>query len=75
MRRFILTCLVALISTSALDAQSLSVEEKKPKKNFFKEFYNDFLKYGTFYAAGDIRNAYQNSRQDYFVERPPDGDL
>ena len=47
---------------------------QKDKKNIFKEFYNDFLKYGTFYA-GDIRNAYENSRKDYFVERPPDGDL
>ena len=25
------------------------------KKNIFKEFYNDFLKYGTFYATSDIR--------------------
>ena len=42
---------------------------------FFKEIYEDFLKYGTVYAAGDIRNAYENSRKDYFVERPADGDL
>ena len=34
---------------------------------FFKEIYEDFLKYGTVYAAGDIRNAYENSRNDYFV--------
>ena len=26
-------------------------------------------------AAGDIRNAYENSRKDYFVARPDDGDL
>ena len=42
---------------------------------FFKEIYEDFLKYGTVYAAGDIRNAYENSRKDYFVERPADGDI
>jgi len=42
---------------------------------FFKEIYEDFLKYGTVYAAGDIRNAYENSRKDYFVARPDDGDL
>ena len=54
---------------------TLAQEEKKVKKNFFKEFYQDFLKYGTIYAAGDIRNAYENSRKDYFVERPADGDL
>ena len=39
---------------------TIAQEEKKVKKNFFKEFYNDFLKYGTIYAAGDIRNAYEN---------------
>ena len=44
-------------------------------QNIFKDFYNDFLKYGTFYAAGDISNAYENQRTDYFVERPDDGDL
>ena len=33
------------------------------------------MKYGTLYAAGDIKNSYENSRKDYFVERPPEGDL
>ncbi len=42
---------------------------------FFKELYDDFLKYGTIYAAGDIRNAYENSRKDYFVERPEEGNI
>ena len=42
---------------------------------FFKELYEDFLKYGTIYAAGDIRNAYENSRKDYFVERPEEGNI
>ena len=54
---------------------AIAQEEKKVKKNFFKEFYQDFLKYGTVYAAGDIRNAYENSRKDYFVERPANGNL
>jgi|TARA_R100001460_G_scaffold109_2_gene422 hypothetical protein len=44
-------------------------------QSFFKQIYDDFLKYGTVYAAGDIRNAYENSRKDFFVERPADGDL
>ncbi len=52
-----------------------SQQQDKVKKNIFKEFYNDFLKYGTIYAAGDIRNPYENSRKDFFVERPADGDL
>ena len=54
---------------------AIAQEEKKVKKNFFKEFYQDFLKYGTVYAAGDIRNAYENSRKDFFVERPANGNL
>ena len=67
------TLLVVLSFLLAVPA--IAQEEKKVKKNFFKEFYNDFLKYGTIYAAGDIRNAYENSRKDFFVERPADGDL
>lgn len=50
-------------------------KKEKVKKNIFKEVYQDFLKYGTIYAAGDIKNAYENSRKEYFVERPADGDL
>ncbi len=49
--------------------------QEKEKGKFFKTIYQDFLKYGTVYAAGDIRNAYENSRKDFFVERPADGDL
>ena len=56
---------------------SVDAQEKKEKKkvNILKEFYNDFLKYGTIYAAGDIRNSYENSRKDFFVERPEGGSL
>ena len=42
---------------------------------FLKELYNDFLKYGTFYVAGDASNAYEQTYKDYFVERPEDGNL
>lgn len=42
---------------------------------FLKEFYQDFLKYGTVYAAGDISNSYEASRKEYFVERPEDGNI
>jgi hypothetical protein len=56
---------------------SKEIKEKKDKKpfTFFKDVYKDFLKYGTIYAAGDIRNAYENSRKDFFVERPDGGSL
>jgi len=42
---------------------------------FLKELYKDFLKYGTFYVAGDASNAYEQTYKDYFVERPEDGNL
>jgi len=42
---------------------------------FLKDVYKDFLKYGTFYIAGDASNAYEQTYKDYFVERPADGDL
>ena len=53
----------------------ITLGQEKEKKGFFKSFYDGFFKYSTIYAAGDISNAYENSRTDYFVERPPDGDL
>ena len=62
MRNLILTLLVISFSGTA-NAQIL------------KEFYQDFLKYGTVYAAGDISNSYEASRKEYFVERPADGNL
>ena len=58
-----------------LFALCVFVSNAQDKENLFKKIYKDFLKYGTVYAAGDIRNAYENSRKDYFVERPADGDL
>jgi len=42
---------------------------------FLEKVYKDFLKYSTFYVAGDITNAYENTRKDYFVARPEDGNL
>ena len=38
---------------------------------FFKEVYKDFLKYGTFYAAGNIENA-QAVQPNYFIRTNPD---
>ncbi len=63
-----------LITILTLLTFTLNGQEKE-KGKFFKTIYEDFLKYGTVYAAGDIRNAYENSRKDFFVERPADGDL
>ena len=37
----------------------------------FEEIYKDFLKYGTFYAAGNIENA-QSVQPNYFIRTNPD---
>ena len=31
---------------------------------FFKDLYDDFFKYGTFYVAGDVNNSYETQRKD-----------
>ena len=61
--RYLILMLVFLFTSVNVQAQ------------FLKEFYEDFLKYGTVYAAGDIQNAYESSRKEYFVERPEDGNI
>ena len=62
MKQFI-TFLILLISFN-----SIAQEENK---NFFKEIYNDFLKYGTVYAAGNIENA-QLVQPNYFIRTDPE---
>ena len=62
MKQFI-TFLILLINFN-----SIAQEEKK---NFFKEIYNDFLKYGTVYAAGNIENA-QLVQPNYFIRTDPE---
>ena len=55
--------------------KEIKVKKEKKPFTFFKDVYKDFLKYGTIYAAGDIKNSYENSRKDFFVERPEGGSL
>ena len=61
----ILILIVALLFAFPLNAQ-----EEKPKKNFFKEFYNDFFKYATVYGAGDYRAPYESSDKKYLIRQP-----
>lgn len=78
MRKTIITILILVISFS-VNSQSreeqrqnrLELKKKKEKKNFFKELYGDFLKYGTVYAAGNIGNA-KLENSDYFIRTDPD---
>ena len=60
MRSLILAC---LISTSALG------------QGIVKTIYQDFLKYGTVYTAGDINNSYEPARKEYMVRTPDGGSL
>lgn len=36
---------------------------------FLNDLYNDFIKHGTFYAAGNINNSYQTQRSSFFVRK------
>ena len=45
------------------------------KASFFKGFYEDFLKYGTIYGAGDINNSIEASESVYFVRTGDSGSL
>jgi len=42
---------------------------------FLKGLYEDFLKYGTVYGAGDIRNSVEPAQRLYFVRTNPNGSL
>ena len=48
MKKLLLFVLLLVFSVNTSVPQD---NPQKVKKNIFKEFYNDFLKYGTFYAA------------------------
>ena len=54
-----LLLIIALLISSNVQAQ------------FLKEIYKDFLKYGTFYAAGNIENA-QAVQPNYFIRTDPE---
>ena len=54
-----LLLIVALLISSNAEAQ------------FFKELYKDFLKYGTFYTAGNIENA-RLVQPNYFIRTDPE---
>jgi len=66
MKKILLLTLALLVAVPSL------AQEEKKKKNFFKELYTDFLKYGTLYAAGDIKNSIEAKESTFFV-RPPEG--
>jgi hypothetical protein len=56
--------LLALFTFTNLTAQGI-----------FSDFYKDFVKYGTFYAAGDISNSVIAAEPTYFVRTNSDGSI
>ena len=69
---YIIIISILSIFTFNLQAQEYEVLEKQ---KFFKKVYDDFLKYGTFYVAGNINNPYQKQTIDYIVRTNPSGSL
>ena len=41
-------------------------------QSFFKQVYDDFLKYGTIYGAGDVKNSIEAKDNSYFVRTNPE---
>ena len=66
--------ILVLIVSFILFSPIVQAQEKE-KKNFFKDIYSDFLKYGTIYGAGEIRNSIEAREQTFFVRTSPDGSL
>ena len=50
---------ILLILTLLFTLPIFSQEDSKEKGRFFKALYKDFIKYGTVYAAGDLRSPYE----------------
>ena len=53
----------------------MSISGQEVKKSLIKSFYDDFLKYGTIYGAGDISNSIEAAEPTYFLRTNPDGSL
>jgi|TARA_B110000259_G_scaffold20268_1_gene21156 hypothetical protein len=68
----ILVLIVALLITNPVLAQEPAA---LGKAKLFKGLYEDFLKYGTIYGAGDISNSIEAKEQTFFVRTNQDGSL
>jgi hypothetical protein len=69
---FILIILLLSLFTFNLQAQE---PQALGKQKLFKKIYEDVLKYGTFYIAGNINNPYQKQTIDYVVRTNSSGSL
>ena len=71
--RIIILIVAFILFTPDLQSQEILKSPLKKEGNFFKGLYDDFLKYGTVYGAGDISNSIEAKENTYFV-RTGDGD-
>ena len=68
--------LLLLVFTLLLTIPSFAQEPAAlGKKKFFKDLYEDFLKYGTIYGAGSISNSIQAAEPVFFVRTGEGGTL
>ena len=74
MKKIFLLIIVLLFSSPVLSQEVLETPIKE-KGNFFKHLYQDFLKYGTVYGAGDISNSIESKEPSYFIRTNQDGSL
>ena len=70
-----LLIIILFLFSSNVIAQEITYTEAvktKKKESFFKDLYKELFKYSTFYAAGNIGNAYETQRPEFFVRTDPD---
>ena len=65
--RHLFSMLIALVM--------LSTNVNAQNDSFFKKVYDDFLKYGTVYGAGEIRNSIEAPNPTYFVRTNDNGNI
>ena len=69
MKKIILLLILTLIGFSS------QAQNTQKKDSFLKEIYNDFLKYGTVYGAGEISNSIEAKNPTYFVRTAENGSI
>jgi len=67
MMKKILLCLLLLVSSQ--------IKAQNKAQNFVNSLYKDFLKYGTIYGAGEVRNSVEAPYPTYVVRTNENGSL
>ena len=76
MKNLLISILCIITFINNIKAQdTIWITKPRVEHPFLKELYKDFLKYVTFYAAGDISNSYEPIEKSYFVRTNPNGSI